>query len=507
MDKEKKQIEEKIKEIIEADPRFLDIAEIVFDEEIEEIEAEMETGSDEEAEAAVVVDEEVGKEADDEAEIELPVVAEGEAGKEPEAEADVAVVVDEEAELATGEEAGSVADEEAGFATGEETESVADEEAELATDEETESVADEETETPLPVPPIDDYKKPWIFEKEDEFFAKKSKTFIGRFFRKNRNNAVLGLTILLALLVIAIESISYAIPQTVTIEYVTFEGTETETVETRATEPSEVIESASFEYSDKVFITPCEGTVIRNGDTIRVLEAEKSTALIGGTESEFWLIPGTVKDNLVMNNISYTKQDRISPGIDETVTVDTKIVVDRVTTTVEVKKEEEQPKNYVILDPSLESGKQEVTEGKAGEGYFKYTTTYVNGEFEGTERTVKKWITEPVDNTLRLGTSLTGHSGKYEATRTFTANTTAYWMGDNARGAAGGRCVYGTCAVDPSIIPYGTLIWVEGYGAAVANDCGSGIKGDDLDLWMHSYEESCQWGRRFVTSYVLKAIE
>ena len=441
MDKEKKQIEEKIKEIIEADPRFLVIAEIVFDEEIEEIEAEMETGSDEEAE------------------VEIKVVAEKEVTLEPETEIELPVVAEAEAE------------------------------------------------TPLPVPPIDDYKKPWIFEKEDEFFAKKSKTFIGRFFRKNRNNAVLGLTILLALLVIAIESISYAIPQTVTIEYVTFEGTETETVETRATEPSEVIESASFEYSDKVFITPCEGTVIRNGDTIRVLEAEKSTALIGGTESEFWLIPGTVKDNLVMNNISYTKQDRISPGIDETVTVDTKIVVDRVTTTVEVKKEEEQPKNYVILDPSLESGKQEVTEGKAGEGYFKYTTTYVNGEFEGTERTVKKWITEPVDNTLRLGTSLTGHSGKYEATRTFTANTTAYWMGDNARGAAGGRCVYGTCAVDPSIIPYGTLIWVEGYGAAVANDCGSGIKGDDLDLWMHSYEESCQWGRRFVTSYVLKAIE
>ena len=500
MDKEKKQIEEKIKEIIEADPRFLDIAEIVFDEEIEEIEAEMETAGEEKTEAqtevVVVVDEEVGKEADDEAEIELPVVVEAEleaaAGKEPEAEVEVAVVTDEEAELATGEE----------------VEVTADEEVEVATDEEAGSVADEEAEeTPLPVPPIDDYKKPWIFEKEDEFFAKKSKTFIGRFFRKNRNNAVLGFTILLALLVIAIESISYAIPQTVTIEYVTFAGTETETVETRATEPSEVIEAASFEYSDKVFITPCEGTVIRNGDTIRVLEAEKSTALIGGTESEFWLIPGTVKDNLVMNNISYTEQDRISPGIDETVTVDTKIVVDRVTTTVEVKKEEEQPKNYVILDPSLESGKQEVTEGKAGEGYFKYTTTYVNGEFEGTERTVKKWITEPVDNTLRLGTSLTGHSGKYEATRTFTANTTAYWMGDNARGAAGGRCVYGTCAVDPSIIPYGTLIWVEGYGAAVANDCGSGIKGDDLDLWMHSYEESCQWGRRFVTSYVLKAIE
>ena len=55
MDKEKKQIEEKIKEIIEADPRFLDIAEIVFDEEIEEIEAEMETAGEEETEAQAEV--------------------------------------------------------------------------------------------------------------------------------------------------------------------------------------------------------------------------------------------------------------------------------------------------------------------------------------------------------------------------------------------------------------------------------------------------------------------
>ena len=41
-------------------------------------------------------------------------------------------------------------------------------------------------------------------------------------------------------------------------------------------------------------------------------------------------------------------------------------------------------------------------------------------------------------------------------------------------------------------------MWVSGYGPAVANDCGSAVKGDIVDLWMRSYNESLQWGRRYM---------
>ena len=355
--------------------------------------------------------------------------------------------------------------------------------------------------------PEPEYKEPWSMGIERRFFALNPRTSIGKFFCKDRHNAVLGVVILLALLVVAIDGLKYAFAQSVTVKYITFAGTKTQQVVTRSEDPETIAKESDFNLSKHYFVSPCEGTKVKNGDTVTVMEAVKATVRIGGNEVEFWLVPGTVKDNFAMNDITYTEIDRITPGLDEQVAADTMIILDRVVTETKVKKEAEQPKNYVLLDPSMQSGKQEITEGKAGEGYFTYTTTYVNGVLEGTTRTVKKWIKEPVDNTLKLGTSLTGHAGKYLATRTFTANTTAYYMGESARGAAGGRCVYGTCAVDPSIIPYGTLIWVEGYGAAVANDCGSGIKGDDLDLWMHSYEESCQWGRRFVTSYVLTPIE
>ena len=34
-------------------------------------------------------------------------------------------------------------------------------------------------------------------------------------------------------------------------------------------------------------------------------------------------------------------------------------------------------------------------------------------------------------------------------------------------------------AVDPSVIPLGSKVWVEGYGYAVAGDTGGAIKGNE----------------------------
>ena len=58
-------------------------------------------------------------------------------------------------------------------------------------------------------------------------------------------------------------------------------------------------------------------------------------------------------------------------------------------------------------------------------------------------------------------------------------------------------------ALDPSKIPYGTELYVEGYGFALANDCGGAIDGNDLDLYMNSESACNRWGRRYVKVYVL----
>ncbi|MBQ0018877.1 MAG: hypothetical protein KBS63_06745 [Clostridiales bacterium] len=175
-----------------------------------------------------------------------------------------------------------------------------------------------------------------------------------------------------------------------------------------------------------------------------------------------------------------------------------------ITVKTETKEEMVKAESLVILDPKLDSGVQEKTEGHDGKGVFAYSTYCVSGKELLTNRDLQEWIDEPVDHVLHLGTSRTGHEGTYVIKGTFTANCSAYWMGNNCRGASGGRCVYGTVAVDRFKYSYGTLFWIEGYGDAVANDCGTSIKGDKLDLWMDSYAESCRWGRRHMTTYILE---
>jgi N-acetylmuramoyl-L-alanine amidase len=58
-------------------------------------------------------------------------------------------------------------------------------------------------------------------------------------------------------------------------------------------------------------------------------------------------------------------------------------------------------------------------------------------------------------------------------------------------------------AVDPSIIPLGTKVWVEGYGEAIAADTGGAIKGNIIDLFIPSESDAINWGRKTVQVKIL----
>ncbi len=57
----------------------------------------------------------------------------------------------------------------------------------------------------------------------------------------------------------------------------------------------------------------------------------------------------------------------------------------------------------------------------------------------------------------------------------------------------------GVVAVDPTVIPLGTRMYIPGYGKGVAADVGGGIKGRIIDLWYSTYAQCAKWGRRTVT--------
>lgn len=51
-------------------------------------------------------------------------------------------------------------------------------------------------------------------------------------------------------------------------------------------------------------------------------------------------------------------------------------------------------------------------------------------------------------------------------------------------------------AVDPSVIPYGTKVYIEGYGWRIAEDCGGGVDGKHIDIAVTSHSEALSMGTK-----------
>lgn len=88
----------------------------------------------------------------------------------------------------------------------------------------------------------------------------------------------------------------------------------------------------------------------------------------------------------------------------------------------------------------------------------------------------------------------------------FIMESTAYTGGTlTATGIAPVRDEYGisTIAVDSSIIPLGSLLYIDGYGYAIAADTGAAVQGYIIDLYLNSYDECINWGRQNVSVYLI----
>lgn len=48
----------------------------------------------------------------------------------------------------------------------------------------------------------------------------------------------------------------------------------------------------------------------------------------------------------------------------------------------------------------------------------------------------------------------------------------------------------------PKNIPFGTKIYIPGYGLATVEDRGGAIKDNRIDVYFHTHKEALQWGRQ-----------
>ncbi len=62
--------------------------------------------------------------------------------------------------------------------------------------------------------------------------------------------------------------------------------------------------------------------------------------------------------------------------------------------------------------------------------------------------------------------------------------------------ATGTKARHGTIAADTTLYPFGTVMYVRGYGYGRVEDVGGDIKGHHIDLYFHSHVSAEIWGKK-----------
>jgi 3D (Asp-Asp-Asp) domain-containing protein len=164
-----------------------------------------------------------------------------------------------------------------------------------------------------------------------------------------------------------------------------------------------------------------------------------------------------------------------------------------------------------VFDRDMGEGRiKKVQHGVDGEIVREYLVS--DGGDEPSERAlVKETRREPVPAIFHMGkpSSRAVSRGTYTRAKVVEMQSTAYTpsagrKNPTYRTRTGTRAEYGVIAVDPKVIPLGTLMYVEGYGFGIAEDTGGAIKGNKIDVCIESRQKAMAWGRRKVKVHIFR---
>lgn len=164
----------------------------------------------------------------------------------------------------------------------------------------------------------------------------------------------------------------------------------------------------------------------------------------------------------------------------------------------------------VETDSLVKGEERVILEGITGEATITIKNTYEGTELVSSEEISKVVVAQPVNKIIEVGTADPAPKAPtidgYEYTSAISVTATGYTpydAGCSGITATGTVAKKGSIAVDPNIIPYGTELYIPGYGYGIAEDCGGAIKGNKIDLCYETKNEAFSWGRRNVTIYIL----
>jgi len=308
--------------------------------------------------------------------------------------------------------------------------------------------------------------------------------------------------------------------------YVITDGDKTVTYTTFETDPAQVLGEAGVPLEEYDTYTT---EAVEGGAAITISRARKVTVHYHGQTTVVSSQGETTGQLLQRLGLEVAGEDVVSHGLEEMTFDGMVLTVDRIVTSREVFSSAIPHETKYCEDETLPAGTETVlVPGQDGELLRTADVTYVNGAETRRSIVAETKLRDVVTEVVAVGTGKTevqpdkpvigdgyillptGEVLTY--TRSDTVEATAYTHTDEGcdmTTATGTRVHWGTVAVDPSRIPYGTRMFIisnDGsyvYGIATAEDCGGDIKGDRMDLYMPTYEQCREFGRRRCTLYFL----
>lgn len=347
----------------------------------------------------------------------------------------------------------------------------------------------------------------------------------------HRRQLIFKLVITFAMTLALILTFANTVKAKTTYEITTEDATYT--VESYADDVDSVLDEAGVDISATDLVS---SDLNADADTVQVSVTHTQYAMlvVDGSVSTVQLSEGdTVSNVLEQLNVTLGKDDIVSAELDSEVAGGDTITVNRVEITYYDKTETGSFERLRQADPDSYRGTEYIKqEGKADTTTYHHKVTVIDGG-EPVDEVVDVTTTDAVPEITAYGTrvSFPGLSGlsasedyitniddeqktittasgstySFYSTKYFTC--TAYTAKSGKHTSTGRTASVGVVAVDPSVIPYGTRMFIVSdsgsivYGTAVAGDCG--VKGQTIDLFYNSTSKCYSFGRRSMKVYFL----
>ena len=281
----------------------------------------------------------------------------------------------------------------------------------------------------------------------------------------------------------------------------------------------DVLKQAEVEVASKDKVQPSLEKKINEDEVITVNRAVKVEIVSNDKRIVIETAEATVNDmleaeseELKSKNIEFDKtKDEVIPSLDTKIKENLSIQLVDVDVSTEVVVNTISYDTLTEEDNTLSIDTKEIRQaGQNGEEEVTYRITKKDGKEVSREKISSKILKEAVTEIVAEGTakvyaSRSGDMINYK--EVLYCEATAYCGGSlTATGTVPSYNPGGisTIAVDPRIIPLGSLVYVEGYGKAIAADTGGAIKGNIIDVYVDSESTAIQWGRKYdVPIYII----